>query len=40
MQNLFNRYYLPLYDRLTRSGKNDSSLPAAGTTLTASYTHN
>lgn len=40
VQNLFNRYYLPLYSQLMRSGKNDSRLPAAGATLTASYTHN
>lgn len=40
VQNLFNKYYLPLYSQLMRSGKNDSRLPAAGTTLTVSYTHN
>lgn len=40
VQNLFNRYYLPLYSQLMRSSKNDSRLPAAGATLTASYTHN
>ena len=39
VQNLFNKYYLPLYSQLMRSGKNDSRLPAAGATLTASYTH-
>lgn len=39
VQNLFNRYYLPLYSQLMRSSKNDSRLPAAGATLTASYTH-
>lgn len=39
VQNLFNRYYLPLYSQLMRSGRNDSRLPAAGAVLTASYTH-
>ncbi|WP_246475013.1 TonB-dependent siderophore receptor [Diaphorobacter ruginosibacter] len=39
VQNLFNKYYLPLYSQLMRSGKNDSRLPAAGATLTATYTH-
>jgi len=39
VQNLFNRYYLPLYSQLLRSGNNNSRLPAAGAVLTASYTH-
>ncbi|MEG1455621.1 MAG: TonB-dependent receptor, partial [Comamonas sp.] len=39
VQNLFNKYYLPLYSQLMRSGKNDSRLLAAGATLTLSYTH-
>lgn len=39
VQNLFNKYYLPLYSQLMRSGKNDSRLPASGATLTVSYTH-
>ncbi|MDH6593366.1 iron complex outermembrane receptor protein [Variovorax sp. TBS-050B] len=39
VQNLFNRHYLPLYSQLMRSGRNDSRLPAAGTVLTASFTH-
>lgn len=39
VQNLFNKYYLPLYSQLMRSGKNDSRLPATGATLTVSYTH-
>lgn len=39
IQNLFNRYYLPLYSQLIRSGSNNSRLPAAGAVLTASYTH-
>ena len=38
-ENLFNKYYLPLYSQLMRSGKNDSRLLAAGATLTLSYTH-
>lgn len=40
VQNLFNKQYLPLYSQLMRSSKNDSRLPAAGATLTFSYTHN
>ncbi|QMV75043.1 hypothetical protein HS961_20570 [Comamonas piscis] len=40
MQKLFNCYQLPLYSQLMRSGKNDSRLPAAGVTLTASYIRN
>lgn len=39
VQNLFNRYYLPLYSQLMRSGSNNSRLPASGAVLTASYTH-
>lgn len=39
VQNLFNKYYLPLYSQLMRSGKNDSRLLAAGATLTLGYTH-
>ncbi|MEG2879029.1 MAG: TonB-dependent receptor [Comamonas sp.] len=39
VQNLFNKYYLPLYSQLMRSSKNDSRLLAAGATLTLSYTH-
>ncbi|MGJ7489355.1 TonB-dependent siderophore receptor [Variovorax sp. ZT4R33] len=39
VQNLFNRYYLPLYSQLIRSGSNNSRLPAAGAVLTATYTH-
>lgn len=39
VQNLFNKYYLPLYSQLMRSGRNDSRLPAAGATLTVSYAH-
>ncbi|XAH25468.1 TonB-dependent receptor [Xylophilus sp. GW821-FHT01B05] len=39
VQNLFNKYYLPLYSQLLRSGNNNSRLPAAGAVLTVSYTH-
>ncbi|WP_311221837.1 MULTISPECIES: TonB-dependent receptor [unclassified Acidovorax] len=39
VQNLFNRYYLPLYSQLMASGQNNSRLPAAGATLTVSYQH-
>ena len=39
VQNLFNKYYLPLYSQLIRSGNNNSRLPATGATLSVSYTH-
>ncbi|MEG1626163.1 TonB-dependent receptor [Pseudomonas sp.] len=39
LQNLFNRDYYPLYSQLMRSSNNTSHLPAPGTVLTASYTH-
>lgn len=39
IQNLFNRDYYPLYSQLLRNN-NTSHLPAPGTVLTASYTHN
>lgn len=39
VQNLFNRYYYPLYSQLMRNSNNTSHLPAPGTVLTASYTH-
>ncbi|CAM3220418.1 iron complex outermembrane recepter protein [Pseudomonas gessardii] len=39
IQNLFNRSYYPLYSQLMRSSNNTSHLPAPGTVLTASYTH-
>ena len=39
IQNLFNRDYYPLC-QLLRSNNNTSHLPAPGTVLTASYTHN
>lgn len=40
IQNLFNRAYYPLYSQLLRNNNNTSHLPAPGTVLTASYTHN
>ncbi|MGV8409297.1 hypothetical protein ACV33P_29095, partial [Pseudomonas aeruginosa] len=36
----FNRDYYPLYSQLLRNNNNPSPLPAPGTVLTASYTHN
>lgn len=39
IQNLFNRDYYPLYSQLLRSSNNTSHLPAPGTTLTVSYSH-
>lgn len=39
VENLLNRYYLPLYSQLMRNSNNTSRLPAAGSVLTASYTH-
>ncbi|AVO51853.1 TonB-dependent receptor [Ectopseudomonas mendocina] len=39
IQNLFNRDYYPLYSQLLRSNNNASHLPAPGTTLTVSYSH-
>lgn len=39
IQNLFNRSYYPLYSQLMRSSNNTSHLPAPGTVLTATYTH-
>lgn len=39
IQNLFNRDYYPLYSQLLRSNNNTSHLPAPGTTLTVSYSH-
>src|SRR3546814_11667596 len=38
VQNLFNRYYYPLYSQLMRNSNNTSHLPAAGALLTVSYT--
>ncbi|OCX15311.1 TonB-dependent receptor [Ectopseudomonas hydrolytica] len=40
IQNLFNRDYYPLYSQLLRNNNNTSHLPAAGTVLTTTYTHN
>ncbi|WP_245979319.1 TonB-dependent receptor [Solilutibacter pythonis] len=37
IENLFNRYYYPLFSQLMRSDDNTSRLPAAGITLTATY---
>lgn len=39
VQNLFNRYYYPLYSQLMRNSNNTSHLPAPGAVVTASYTH-
>lgn len=39
IQNLFNRHYYPLYSQLLRSNTNTSHLPAAGTVLSVSYSH-
>ncbi|QQX88762.1 TonB-dependent siderophore receptor [Cupriavidus necator] len=39
IENLFNRYYYPLYSQLMRNSNNTSRLPAAGITLTAMYQH-
>lgn len=39
IENLFNKYYLPLYSQLIRSGNNNSRLPATGATFAISYTH-
>lgn len=39
IQNLFNRDYYPLYSQLMRSNSNTSHLPAPGTTLSVSYSH-
>src|SRR3546814_5197727 len=39
VQNLFNRYYYPLYSQLMRNSNNTSHLHAAGALLTVSYTH-
>lgn len=39
VQNLFNRYYYPLYSQLMRNSNNTSHLPAPGAVITASYTH-
>ncbi|MBH3430893.1 TonB-dependent siderophore receptor [Pseudomonas alkylphenolica] len=39
IQNLFNRSYYPLYSQLMRNSNNTSHLPAPGTVLTATYTH-
>lgn len=39
VENLFNRYYFPLYSQLLRSNNNTSRLPAAGTVLRVSYAH-
>ncbi|MBN3726021.1 TonB-dependent siderophore receptor [Burkholderia sp. Ac-20379] len=39
VENLLNRYYLPLYSQLMRNSNNTSRLPAAGAVLSASYTH-
>lgn len=39
IENLLNRYYLPLYSQLMRNSNNTSRLPAAGAVLTVSYTH-
>lgn len=40
VENLFNRYYYPLYSQLLRSDSNTSHLPASGTTLKISFAHN
>ena len=39
VQNLLNRYYLPLYSQLMASSQNNSRLPAAGATLSVAYQH-
>ncbi|WP_432734372.1 TonB-dependent siderophore receptor [Ralstonia solanacearum] len=39
IENLLNRYYLPLYSQLMRNSNNTSRLPAAGAVLTVSFTH-
>ncbi len=39
IENLFNRDYYPQYSQLMRNSLNSSRLPAAGTVLTAMYTH-
>ena len=39
VENLFNRDYYPQYSQLMRNSLNSSRLPAAGTVLTAMYTH-
>ncbi|MCY1406310.1 hypothetical protein D9M71_215720 [compost metagenome] len=39
IQNLFNRDYYPLYSQLMRNNNNTSHLPAPGTVLTVSYSH-
>ncbi len=40
VENLLNRYYYPLYSQLLRSDTNTSHLPASGTVLRVSVTHN
>jgi iron complex outermembrane receptor protein len=39
IENLFNRYYYPLYSQLLRSDSNTSHLPASGTVLKVGFTH-
>lgn len=40
VENLLNRYYYPLYSQLMRNDNNTSHLPASGTVLKLSFTHN
>lgn len=40
VENLFNKYYYPLYSQLLRSDTNTSHLPASGTLLKIGFTHN
>lgn len=40
VENLLNHYYYPLYSQLLRSDSNTSHLPASGTVLKLSFTHN
>ncbi len=40
VENLLNQYYYPLYSQLLRSDTNTSHLPASGTVLKISFTHN
>lgn len=39
IENLFNRYYYPLYSQLLRNNNNTSHLPAPGASLRITYSH-
>lgn len=39
IENLFNRYYYPLYSQLLRNNNNTSHLPAPGASLRVTYSH-